>query len=260
MSRHPYRRLRPARDALPEVGISESGSIRSLHLGSDTVQSSMNIDRPDELVLAYSRAMMAWLLFAPNVRHITQIGLGGGSFARWIDGQLPQVRQSIVEIHPQVIHIARNLFALPDEGESFEIIEADGSEYIKTLRGSTDIILADGFDGEQIAPCLVSEAFFADCRHALSENGIFAANWWQKDRRYPVFLERLARVFDGRVLCLPAESHGNAAVFAFSGLTPPARSELEKQAVRLRQRHGLDFPAMLRKLLPPQGFDWTWCR
>ena len=36
---------------LPEVGISEEGNIRSLHLGSDTIQSSMNLDHPAELVL-----------------------------------------------------------------------------------------------------------------------------------------------------------------------------------------------------------------
>ncbi len=50
MPRHPYRRLRPAKSDLPEVGISEEGNIRSLHLGSDTIQSSMNLDHPAELV------------------------------------------------------------------------------------------------------------------------------------------------------------------------------------------------------------------
>ena len=116
MARHPYRRLRSARFALPEVGISEHGNIRSLHLGSETVQSSMNVDYPAELVLSYSRAMMAWLLFAENVRHITQIGLGGGSFVRWIDAHLPEVEQTAVEINPQVISVARGLFELPFEG------------------------------------------------------------------------------------------------------------------------------------------------
>ena len=186
MARHPYRRLRSARFALPEVGISEHGNIRSLHLGSETVQSSMNVDYPAELVLSYSRAMMAWLLFAENVRHITQIGLGGGSFVRWIDARLPEVAQTAVEINPQVISVARGLFELPFEGEKFEIIEADGAEYIKTLRGGTDILLVDGFDGVQIIDALVAEPFFADCRTALSDNGIFVTNWWSGDKRYPL--------------------------------------------------------------------------
>ncbi|EGY52828.1 polyamine aminopropyltransferase [Neisseria shayeganii] len=260
MSRHPYRRLRPARFALPEVGISESGNIRSLHLGSDTIQSSMNLDAPAELVLSYSRAMMAWLLFADTPAHITQIGLGGGSFARWIDAYLPDTRQTAVEINPQVINVARSLFELPFEGPQFDIVEADGAEYVKILRGSTDVLLVDGFDGEQIIDALVGEPFFADCRTALSEHGVFVTNWWQGDKRYPVFLERLCRVFDGRVLCVPAETHGNVAVLAFQHLPLQSRDALKKRAGKLAERYGLDFPAMLKAAATAPGSDWQWCR
>ena len=258
MARHPYRRLRSARFALPEVGISEHGNIRSLHLGSETVQSSMNVDYPAELVLSYSRAMMAWLLFAENVRHITQIGLGGGSFVRWIDAHLPEVEQTAVEINPQVISVARGLFELPFEGEKFEIIEADGAEYIKTLRGGTDILLVDGFDGVQIIDALVAEPFFADCRTALSDNGIFVTNWWSGDKRYPLFLQRLAQVFDQRVLCVPAETHGNVAVLAFQNQAPQPLAALQKKAARLGEQYGLDFKTMLHQAHVPPGSTWQW--
>ncbi len=260
MARHPYRRLRSARFALPEVGISEHGNIRSLHLGSETVQSSMNVDYPAELVLSYSRAMMAWLLFAENVRHITQIGLGGGSFVRWIDAHLPEVAQTAVEINPQVISVAHGLFELPFEGEKFEIIEADGAEYIKTLRGGTDILLVDGFDGVQIIDALVAEPFFADCRTALSDNGIFVTNWWSGDKRYPLFLQRLAQVFEQRVLCVPAETHGNVAVLAFQNQAPQPLAALQKKAAKLGEQYGLDFKTMLHQAHVPPGSTWQWLR
>ena len=260
MARHPYRRLRSARFALPEVGISEHGNIRSLHLGSETVQSSMNVDYPAELVLSYSRAMMAWLLFVENVRHITQIGLGGGSFVRWIDAHLPEVAQTAVEINPQVISVARGLFELPFEGEKFEIIEADGAEYIKTLRGGTDILLVDGFDGVQIIDALVAEPFFADCRTDLSDNGIFVTNWWSGDKRYPLFLRRLAQVFDQRVLCVPAETHGNVAVLAFQNQAPQPLAALQKKAAKLGEQYGLDFKTMLHQAHVPPGSTWQWLR
>ena len=260
MARHPYRRLRSARFALPEVGISEHGNIRSLHLGSETVQSSMNVDYPAELVLSYSRAMMAWLLFAENVCHITQIGLGGGSFVRWIDAHLPEVAQTAVEINPQVISVARGLFELPFEGEKFEIIEADGAEYIKTLRGGTDVLLVDGFDGVQIIDALVAEPFFADCRTALSDNGIFVINWWSGDKRYPLFLQRLAQVFEQRVLCVPAETHGNVAVLAFQNQAPQPLEALQKKAAKLGEQYGLDFKTMLHQAHVPPGNTWQWLR
>ncbi len=246
MARHPYRRLRTAQPALPEVGISEEGGIRSLHLGSSTIQSSMNLKHPAELVLSYSRAMMAWLLFAEEPAHITQIGLGGGSFARWINEYLPHTRQTAVEINPQVISVARSLFELPPEGGSFEIVEADGAQYIKTLYGGTDVILTDGFDSEQIIDDLVGEEFFCDCRRALTQSGIFAANWWGGDRRYRKFVETLSAVFEGRVLAVPAESHGNVAVLAFCQAPRGQRFDiLKKRADELGRRYGLDFHRML---------------
>ena len=220
----------------------------------------MNVDYPAELVLSYSRAMMAWLLFAENVRHITQIGLGGGSFVRWIDAHLPEVAQTAVEINPQVISVARGLFELPFEGEKFEIIEADGAEYIKTLRGGTDVLLVDGFDGVQIIDALVAEPFFADCRTALSDNGIFVTNWWSGDKRYPLFLRRLAQVFDQRVLCVPAETHGNVAVLAFQNQVPQPLAALQKKAAKLGEQYGLDFKTMLHQAHVPPGSTWQWLR
>ncbi|WP_373755461.1 polyamine aminopropyltransferase [Neisseria sp.] len=250
MAQHPYRRLRSAKPNLPEVGISEEGNIRSLHLGSATVQSSMNLDHPAELVLSYSRAMMGWLLFAEQTpRHITQIGLGGGSFARWIDAYLPDTRQTAVDINPQVISVARALFELPFEDGRFEIVEADGAQYIKIMRGSTDVVLVDGFDGEQIVDELVGEEFFRDCRRALSSDGIFVTNWWSGDKRYRMFVERLLDVFEGRVLELPAESHGNMAVMAFNtGPKEQNFDNLKKRAAKLNERYGLNFTRMLSDL------------
>ncbi|OSI12190.1 polyamine aminopropyltransferase [Neisseria canis] len=249
MARHPYRRVRAQSLELPEVGISEEANIRSMHLGSETIQSSMNLDNPSELVLSYSRAMMAWLLFVDTPGHITQIGLGGGSFARWIDAFLPETKQTVVEINPQVVNVARGLFELPFEDEDFEILVADGAEYVKTLLCGTDVLMVDGFDGEQIVDALVSEVFFQDCRRALSKNGVFVTNWWSGDKRYGRFVESLLGVFEGRVLEVPAESHGNVAVMAFQ--SPPKEQRLDglkKRAEKLSEVYGLDFRRMLSDL------------
>ena len=72
------------------VEVSEQGGIRSLHLGSDTVQSSMKLDDPYELVLSYTRAMMAFLLFRPRPEHVLMIGLGGGSLPKFVHSICPK--------------------------------------------------------------------------------------------------------------------------------------------------------------------------
>jgi spermidine synthase len=247
---HPFRRrVRAAVDDMPEVEISEAGNIRSLHLGSETIQSSMDMDEPAELVLSYSRAMMAFLLWNDDPRHILQIGLGGGSFARFIDEYLPDAVSVAVDINPQVIAVARAFFKLPEEGDFFEIIEADGADYVKIFRGSTDAILVDGFDGLQIVDELTSEDFFEDCKRALSPHGVFVTNWWSGDKRYHSFVERLLKVFEGRVLELPSASHGNVAVMAFRQSPTLTQWEaLKERADRMECRFGLEFGDFVQRL------------
>ena len=244
---HPFRRSRFFRHTLPDANISELGNIRSLHLGTPTIQSSMNIHNPSELVLSYSRAMMGWMLFADDVpQNILQIGLGGGSFARWLAEYLPEAKQLCSELNPQVIKIARASFCLPPEGEQFQIIEADGAEYVQILNRSTDLILVDGFDGVQIIDELVGEPFFHDSQQALSEHGIFVTNWWSGDKRYPLFIQRLRTIFHNRVLEIPAETHGNIAVLAFQATPEDLRlASLKKRAETLSQQYGLNFLRML---------------
>ena len=71
-------------------------------------------------------------------------------------------------------------------------------------------------------------------------------NWWSGDQRYQRFVERLLNVFDGRVLELPAESHGNVAVMAFQS-SPKEQNldNLKKRAEKLSEKYGLDFKRCL---------------
>src|SRR5690606_27167428 len=44
------------------ITISEASGIRYLHFGSEWVQGAMRLRRPNDLVIAYTQQMMAWLL------------------------------------------------------------------------------------------------------------------------------------------------------------------------------------------------------
>lgn len=244
--RNPFQHRRFTQHMLPEAHISEQGHIRSLHLGTPTIQSSMNLNNPTELVLSYSRVMMGWLLFSEVLpKHTLHIGLGGGSFVRWLHAYFPEMRQTAVEINPQVIHIARTAFQLPSEQGKFEIIQADGAEYVQTLRHHIDLIMVDAFDGIQIIDELVEIPFFADCQQALSEQGMLITNWWHGDKRYPHFVQRLKTQFNGYVLEIPAESHGNMAVLAFQASPKMVHFEtLKKRTDKLSVQYGLDFKRM----------------
>src|SRR5690606_4115144 len=113
-------RLKSWRARKPEednesVYISEKFGVRTLHIGSDTVQSSMRLAKPYDLEVTYTRSMMAFLLFHPQPEHIIMIGLGGGSLAKFVHHYMPRTETVAVEINPQVVNIARQFFQVPED-------------------------------------------------------------------------------------------------------------------------------------------------
>src|SRR5579862_6426766 len=103
-------RIRKAAEDNESVYISEKFGVRTLHIGSDTVQSAMRIARPNDLEVAYTRSMMAFLLFQPDPREVLMVGLGGGSLTKFIYHRLPGARIVAIEVNPRVVDVAHQYF------------------------------------------------------------------------------------------------------------------------------------------------------
>ena len=72
--------------------ILETSSHRCLYFTPSNVQSVMSLHEPDALITAYTRKMMAFLLFNPAPKRITMVGLGGGSLAKFCHRNLQQAQ------------------------------------------------------------------------------------------------------------------------------------------------------------------------
>lgn len=224
------------------VEVSERAGVRALHLGSRTVQSAMRLAAPDDLELPYTRSMMGFLLFRPDPRHVLMIGLGGGSLAKFVYRKMPDTKVVAVELSSQVVAAARTHFFLPSDDARLQVEIGDGGAYVATHPACADVLLVDAFDGVSLAPPLATGLFYADCRRALTENGILSVNLWGSDKRFNEYLACISSAFDGRVLCLPAERHGNIVVFAFARLSSPLRwDHLNARAGELERSYGLEF-------------------
>ncbi len=230
------------------VEVSEQKGVRTLHLGGAAIQSAIRLSAPDRLELAYTRAMMAFMLFAPVARELLMIGLGGGSIARFVRAHLPQARIIVVEIHPRVVAAARTFFGIGDD-ERLRILVADGARYVPAQRNACDVLLLDAFEDGRSVRSLTTAAFYDACREALRPGGILVANFIADDPRFGTCLARIERAFEGRVLCLPAEDRVNTIVLAFKRrVTRLAIEPLRRTARDLKRRHGLPFDRFVRDL------------
>lgn len=227
------------------IEVWECRGVRTLHLGSQAVQSAMRVARPASLELAYTRAMMAWPLFCPGAREVLMIGLGGGSLAKYMLAREAGLRVTAVEIEPVVAELARRHFALPDDSEHFRVRMADAADYVPAHPAQADVILLDGYDAGDQVEQLATEAFYRACRRALRSGGVLVVNLWGGSPDFDHYFSRLCRVFDGRLAWLPVESKSNVVVFAFGAEVTCAERE---SARALGRRWGLDLSAYARSL------------
>ena len=232
------------------VDVSETNGVRSLHLGSNTIQSAMKIRDPNALELTYTRGMMCFLLFNPQVKNVLSIGLGGGSIAKYIHTYCPELATTVVEINPKVIQVARSQFYVPENDERLEVIEGDGLQYLADHSESTDLLLSDAFDGNGIPPDFCSQDFFDLCARTLKINGIFAINLWGSDVKFDIYLQRIEQSFKQRVLILRTGNPGNIVVFGFNKTpTNLSLTSLKERAKLLETHHKIEFSHFVGKLI-----------
>lgn len=223
------------------IEVSERGGVRYLHLGNDTIQSAMRIDAPYALELAYTRAMMACLLFLPDPRRFLMVGLGGGSLAKWVWRHLRLASTTVVEIDPEIVRVAHAWFCLPPEDERLRVVVQDAVDYVPRQPQSCEVLMLDGYDEHCQVEALGTPEFYAACREALRPEGVLVVNLWSTDPRFGTYVDRLFAAFDGRVLCLPVGSHSNVIAFAFRrAQNDPSWDLLRQRAFAVRERHGLD--------------------
>jgi spermidine synthase len=231
------------------VYIREKFGVRSLHIGSDTIQSAMRITRPNELEISYTRSMMAFLLFNPDPCEVLMMGLGGGSLAKFIYHRLPRARTTAVEINPQVVAVARQFFQLPEDDARLHVVVGDGAVYLGNDKLRADVILVDGYDAESQVEALSTPAFYRDCARVLGDSGILVVNLWGSDRGFTICVDRIAAAFDGLVAFLPAGKPGNIVVLAFKHNSGQrGRDDLRNRAQVLEAAHGLEFARFVEEL------------
>src|SRR3546814_13772291 len=103
---------------------------------------------------------------------------------------------------------------MPPRSDRFEIIWADGSDFVVTDQRSTDILLVDGFDSSGQPPQLCSPDFYRACRARLNATGILVVNLCDHAGKNEPILRRLRECF-GRLIPISVEVGMTIVVSAF---------------------------------------------
>jgi spermidine synthase len=227
---------------LPDVNFSEYGPVRYLHLGTEWVQGSMKIEQPFDIDLDYVQRMMAWLLFVdPDTvakRHAMQLGLGAASLTKFCYKHL-RMHTTAIELNPQVIAACRLWFKLPADNAKLSVVLGDAEEVARHShwQGKIDALQVDLYDHEAAAPVLDSEAFYADCRRLLTDEGCMTVNLFGRSSQYDQSLAKIVAAFgEGAVWAFKPTREGNTVVLALRTPVKLKRHELQERAEAVQAR------------------------
>jgi spermidine synthase len=243
---------------LPQLRFSDHEGVRYLHFGNGILQGAMEIDRPFDLHFEYVQRMMAWLLFVePSTvprRHAMQFGLGAAALTKFCWNKL-EMSTTAIELNPRMIAACRVWFALPEDDDRLFVLHADAAEVAahEHFRGQIDALQVDAYDHESAAPALDSEAFYADCRRLLTNDGCMAVNLYGTSSNYAESLRRITSVFGTDcVWAFPPIPAGNIIVLALRRAGHPTPDELARRADIIESCWGLPARSWLDVLAPAE--------
>lgn len=186
---------------------------RSMHFSADAIQSLMSCQRPYDLEVPYTKTMMGFLLAIPEPTHVLMIGLGGGSLAKFCHQHFPKTRMTVVEINPHVIAM-RKQFLIPDDDERFNVVCADGAEFVRDAGSEFDVVLNDGFDAQGQSAQLCSREFYENCCRSMTPKGVLVANLDKAHPANPQCIDRICQTYKGNAVTIEIADRDNSVIFA----------------------------------------------
>ena len=163
-------------DAFGNILVIDYQGYRVLTFDSPFVQSGFYLEQPFAVVHEYISIMVLVLGFVAP-RHVTVLGLGGGSLLRSLHHALPRCHFQVAEIRAKVRDIARDFFFIPmDDRVTISITDAQ-SQLEALGEESTDIVFSDLYDADVMSPVQAHEAFVRQSGRVLCERGWLVASY-----------------------------------------------------------------------------------
>jgi len=231
-----------------EPQVVSSGTLTCLRFSASAMQSAMFTDTPNDLVLGYTRTMMGFLLFNVAPARIGMIGLGGGSLAKYCRQHLPASQFLAVESNAKVIAL-RELFHIPPDDQKFQVIHANGEDWVRERATQVDVLLLDGYSISGIPVELSEQGFYDSCQAKLADDGILVANFSADDPKSGIYAQRLRASFDGQAVSIEAADLCNRIMFAFKGQGfASLHKVMAQRALAIRRKLGIDFQDVAARL------------
>jgi len=239
----PFKILTRIRSPFNDIFVIERENLREMWFQGDGrfyLQTRIDLNRPDDLALIYTRLLLAPLLWNPNPSRILMIGLGGGVLPRFLNEVYPDIEMDVVEVDPGVTELARRYFRFK-EGPRLRVFEDDGRAFVKQQDCKYDMVFLDAFKGGSVPYHLKTVEFYREIAQSLKEEGILVTNLYGKSNELkPHDWKTLEAVFQGVSFFEDAERVATVCVAILKD---------QDVALEVLRKYGSSLPEKIRRNL-----------
>lgn len=150
--------------------------------GEEVVESMVDLDRPQDLLIEYTQFMFLSYVHRPDPKKVLIVGLGGGSMVHFLRKHDPTVLVDVVEIDKSIIDVADKFFDVRSEG-NVKVVQADGFKYLADTKERYDVIFMDAFlkpsrdtDPNGVPLALKTARFYKQMQDKLTTGGLVVYN------------------------------------------------------------------------------------
>jgi len=228
-----------------QIEIRQLDGRRRMHFGDKAVQACMSLSKSHQLLLPYTKAMLAGLVFIELPKRLLNLGLGGGSFIRFFDKTLPKLLVESVDNSTEVIDLSRRFFEI---SESSPVHCMNAEDFVADAAANYDVIFCDLFADSAHPDCMFDEAFYLNCHSRLGPSGLLAVNLLITDEAKMVTLLQQVRKHFAVLVLMAVPDHTNTILFAIK--QPVVDSEfLVARARQLQADFGIDLTPYIERFM-----------
>lgn len=235
-------------DNVPVIQVRETEHFRWLYTGGVVIQSIMNINAPETILLPVPKALLLSTLWLPQLPNqssdVLNLGVGGGTIERAL-AKNKQVKITSVEADQNIINIARQYFHFPKHNI---IIESCALDFLSKNEANYELIFIDLFNAEIMPTFCFSISFYQLLSTRLSTKGILSINLHPKNENELLNILLLNKALFSNIALIKFEHYQNI-VLLLSHQFIPNQEELRYMNKNTNNLLGIDFNEVINNVV-----------
>ena len=156
------------------LDITQYGNNISMYLDGMR-HSSMNLNKPLDLVIDYTEYFHLGMLFNPSATNILFVGGGGFTGPKNFLALYPDTKIDVIEIDPGVIEAAKMYFDVQDDPR-LQIFNDDARKHLATFDKKYDLVVLDAYAANYVPYHLMTDEFFKILEERMESDGVVVSN------------------------------------------------------------------------------------